>query len=96
MLFFCLLALALGIGHLALFIRKPGIGNLVIGDDFIEIPERWKGRIRLNFNEILEIREFDTYDNVIEIESKQGVCSIERNWMTQNDFEKLKRKLQNI
>lgn len=42
MILFCIMTLALGIGFLTIFIRKFSIGNLVIGNDFIEIPGRWK------------------------------------------------------
>ena len=84
----------MGIGFLTIFFRKFNVGNLKLGNDFIEIPGRWKNIIKLQFDEILEIGEFDTYDNVIEIKSKQGIHLIERNWMKQKDFENLKRKLQ--
>ena len=91
---FCLMCLGMGIGFLTLFFRKINVGNLKLGNDFIEIPGRWKDKIRLNFNEILEIGEFDTYDNVIEIKSKQGIHLIERNWMKQKEFDKIKNRLQ--
>ena len=90
---FCLMALAMGIGFLTIFFRKFNVGNLNIGNEFIEIPGRRKDRVRVNFNEILNIAEFDTYDNVIEIESKYGVHLIKRNWMKQKEFDKLKRRL---
>jgi len=70
---FSLMGLGIGIGFLTIFFRKFNVGKLKIGTDFIEIPGRWKNRIKLNFNDILEIGEFDTYDNVIEIESRQGI-----------------------
>ncbi|MBK8517143.1 MAG: hypothetical protein IPL55_12945 [Saprospiraceae bacterium] len=91
---FSLMGLGMGIGFLTIFFRKFNVGNLKLGNDFIEIPGRWKNIIKLQFDEILEIGEFDTYDNVIEIKSKQGIHLIERNWMKQKDFENLKRKLQ--
>jgi len=90
---FCLMGLGMGIGFLTIFFRKFNVGNLNLGNDFIEIPGRWKDRIRLNFNDILEIGELDTYDNVIEIESKHGVYLIERNWMKQKEFENVKMRL---
>lgn len=90
---FCLMTLAMGIGFLTIFFRKFNIGNLKLGNDFIEIPGRWKSRIRVNFSDILEIGEIDTYDNLIEIESDKGIHLIERNWMKQKDFDKVKNKL---
>lgn len=93
MVLFSIMTLGMGISFLTIFIRKFSIGNLVIGNDFIEIPGRWRTRIKLQLDEIIEIGEFDTYDNVIEIESRQGIHLIERNWMKQKDFENLKRKL---
>ncbi len=90
---FCIITLAMGIGFITIFIRKFSVGNLIIGNDFIEIPGRWKDRIKLDFNEIRRIGEFDNYDNVIEIESNHGTYLIERNWMNQKDFEKVKEKL---
>jgi hypothetical protein len=88
------MGLGMGIGFLTIFFRKFNVGNLKLGNDFIEIPGRWKNPIRLQFDEIIEIGEFDTYDNVIEIESKKGILLIERNWMKQKEFENFKRKLQ--
>ena len=72
MTLFLLMTLALGIAFLTLFISKFEGGKLIIGDDFIEIPGRWKNRTRLKFDEITDIGEIDTYDNVIEIESEHG------------------------
>ena len=37
---FCLMMSAMGIGFLTIFIRKFNVGNLKLGDDFIEIPGR--------------------------------------------------------
>ena len=91
---FSLIGLGMAIGFLTIFFRKFNVGKLKIGSDYIEIPGRWKDRITLNFNDIREIGEFDTYDNVIEIESQQGVHLIERNWMKKREFEKVKERLQ--
>ncbi|MBK6265356.1 hypothetical protein JKA74_09925 [Marivirga sp. S37H4] len=91
---FCLMGLALGIGFLTIFFRKLNVGNLKLGNDFLEIPGRWKERTKINFNDILDIGEIDSYDNVIEIESKLGIHLIERNWMKQKEFDNVKRRLQ--
>jgi hypothetical protein len=91
---FCLMTLAMGIGFLTIFFRKFNVRNLKIGNDFIEVPGRWKDKVKLNFNDIKEIGEFDTYDNVIEIESQQRVHLIERNWMKKREFDKVKERLQ--
>ena len=91
---FSLMGLGMAIGFLTIFFRKFNVGKLKIGSDIIEIPGRWKDRITLKFNDIREIGEFDTYDNVIEIESQQGVHLIERNWMKKREFEKVKERLQ--
>lgn len=91
---FSLLGLGMGFGFLTIFFRKYNVGNLKMGKDSIEIPGRWKDRVKLDFNAIIEISEFDTYDNVIEIESKYGIHLIERNWMRKKDFEKVKEQLQ--
>jgi hypothetical protein len=92
--FFFLMSLAMGVGFLALYIYKFKSGNLVLTEDYIEMPNRWKKRIRLNFNEIIDIGEFDTYDNVVVIETKRGDHLIERAWMNKNDFELFKNELQ--
>ena len=91
---FFLIGLAIGIGFLTIFFRKHNVGNLKLGNNFIEIPRCWKDRVRLNFSDILVIGEFDTYDNVIEIESEQGIHLIERNWMKRKEFNNVKKKLQ--
>jgi len=90
---FCLTTLMFGVGFLTVFFRKYACGNLIIGKDFIEIPGRWKRRVKLQFEEIVEIGEIDTYDNVIEIDSGKGIHLIESSWMKQEDFEIVKRKL---
>nr|WP_321411235.1 hypothetical protein [uncultured Carboxylicivirga sp.] len=91
---FCLMTLAMGIVFLTIFFRKFNVGNLKIGNDFIEIPGRWKDRRRVDFNDILDIGEFETYDNIIEIESRQGIHLIERNWMKRKEFDVVKKRLQ--
>lgn len=90
---FCLMSLALGIAFLTIFLRKLNVGHLKLGNDFIEVPGRWKERIKVNFNDILDIGEIDTYDNLIEIKSKDGIHLIERNWMKQNEFDNVKKRL---
>lgn len=90
---FCLMSLILGVGFLTIFFRKFGTGDLIIGNNCVEIPGRWRSRERIKFEEILDIGELDTYDNVIEIESEQGIHLIERNWMKQKDFDNVKKKL---
>ncbi|WP_157814104.1 hypothetical protein [Olleya sp. Bg11-27] len=84
---------ALGIGFLALFISKFSVGKLKIGEDFIEIPGRWKKRTKLKFSEIKNIREIDTYDQVIEIESEKDFHLIEKQWMKSKEFDKVRKKL---
>ncbi len=91
---FSLIGLALAIGFLTIYFRELNTGNLKLGNDFIEVPGRWKERVRVNFKDILGIGEFDTYDNVIEIESKHGTHLIERNWMKQKEFDNVKIRLQ--
>ena len=90
---FSLIGLGMGIGFLTIFFRKFNVGKLKVGTNFIEIPGRWNDRIKLDFNDIKEIVEFDTYDNVIEIESQQGIHLIERNWMKKKEFDKVKELL---
>ena len=90
---FFLMTSVLGIGFLAIFINKFNVGKLKIGEDFIEIPGRWKKRTKLNFKEIKNIGEINTYDQVIEIESENGFNLIEKQWMKSKEFEKVKEKL---
>ncbi|WDF45666.1 hypothetical protein PQ459_12230 [Chryseobacterium sp. KACC 21268] len=90
---FSLMSLMLGVGFLTIFFRKFASGNLIIGKDFIEIPGRWKMRVKLHFEEIVEIGEIDTYDNVIEIDNGVEIYLIESSWMKQRDFEDVKRRL---
>lgn len=90
---FFLLTSALGIGFLAIFINKFNVGKLRIGEDFIEIPGRWKKRTKLNFAEIKNIGEIETYDHVIEIESENGFNLIEKQWMKSKEFDKVREKL---
>ena len=90
---FSLMGLGMGIGFLTIFFRKLKVEKLKIGTDFIEIPGRWKGRTIMKFSDIKEISEFDTYDNIIEIESRQGIHLIERNWMRKKEFDKVKELL---
>lgn len=91
-----LMCLAMGLGFLTLFIKNQQFRYIILGDDFIEIPGRWKESHRLHFSEIVNIRVFNTYDNVIEIESKDGILLIEQNWMKKKDFEYLKNILASI
>ena len=93
MFIFFLMTSALGIGFLALFINKFSIGKLKIGEDFIEIPGRWKKRTKLNFSEIKNIGEIHTYDQVIEIESEKDFHLIEKQWMKSKEFDKVRKKL---
>ena len=93
MFIFFLMTSALGIGFLALFINKFSVGKLKIGEDFIEIPGRWKKRTKLNFSEIKNIGEIDTYDQVIEIESEKDFHLIEKQWMKSKEFDKVRKKL---
>ena len=90
---FSLMGLALGIAFLVLFFRKINVGRLKLGLDFIEIPGRWKKRTRIDFDDIIEMGEIDSYDHVIEIESKQGFHLIERNWMKRKEFDRINNTL---
>ncbi len=91
--FLALLFLAVGFGFTAIFVNKFNVGGLVIGNDFIEIPGRWKERTKLSFEDIKNIGEFETYDHIIEIESEKGVHLIERNWMKRKEFNVVRNKL---
>lgn len=93
---FLIMCLGMGIAFLTLFIKNLHLRNLLLGDDFIEIPGRWKESQRLYFSEIVNISEFNTYDNVIEIESNDGIHLIEQNWMNKKDLEYLKKVIASI
>ena len=90
---FFVMTIALGIGFFAIFINKFNVGKLKIGEDFIEIPGRWKKRTKVNFAEIKNIGEIDTYDQVIEIESENGFHLIEKQWMKSKEFDQVRNKL---
>lgn len=90
---FSLFGLGLGIGFLTIFLRRVNAVKLKIGTDFIEIPGQWKDRTKLNFSDISEIGEFDAYDKIIEINSRQGIHLIESNWMKPKEFEIVKKRL---
>jgi hypothetical protein len=81
------------LGLIAIFVNKFNLGGLVIGKDYLEIPGRWKKRIILNFSEIKNIGEFETYDHIIEIESENGFHLIEKQWMKKKDFDFVRNKL---
>jgi hypothetical protein len=83
---FCLMTLAMGVAFLAIFINNFSVGKLRIGKDFIEIPGRWKKRTKLDLNDIESIGEINTYDQVIEIDSKEGFFLIEQQWMKNSEF----------
>lgn len=93
---FLIMCLGVGIAFLTLFIKNLHIRNLILGDDFIEIPGRWKESQRLNFSEIVSNSELNTYDNVIEIESNYGIHLIEQNWMKKKDYEYLNKFITSI
>ncbi|WP_306639815.1 hypothetical protein [Sanyastnella coralliicola] len=93
---FSLIGLAMAMGFLTLFFRKRPARKLRLGSDFIEIPGRRGDGAKLNFSEIQDIGEFDTYDNVIIIESHQGTHLIEREWMKKKEFEMVKAKLREV
>ena len=90
---FSLMGLGMGISFLMIFFRKFNVEKLKIGDDYIEIPRRWKDRIELNLTDIMELSDFDTYDSVIEIKSNQRIHLIERNWMKEKEFDKVKERI---
>ncbi|MCB0471869.1 MAG: hypothetical protein KDC56_02300 [Flavobacteriaceae bacterium] len=93
MFIFFVITAFLGLSFMAIFINKISVGKLKIGEDFIEIPGRWKKRTKLKFSEIINIYEIDTYDHVIEIESEKGFNLIEKQWMKSKEFEKVREKL---
>jgi hypothetical protein len=64
---FSLMGLGMGIGFLTILFRKRNVGKLKIGNDFIEIPGRWKDKTKLNFRDIKEIREFDTSELAVRL-----------------------------
>ncbi len=88
--FFGLACLALGLGFTILFINKIGSGDLVLSDDFLEIPGRWRKRQKIKLRDIRSVNEIDTYDNVLEISSGRGLHLIERKWMNKKDFQELR------
>ncbi len=90
---FSLIMLAMGLGFLIIYIRKFNVGDLVIGKDFLEIPGRWKDRVKVDFNNVKNIGDFNTYDHVIEIESEQGIHLIEKQWMKKQEFDKARELL---
>lgn len=93
MFIFFLMTAAFALGHLAILINKFNVGKLKIGEDFIEIPGRWKKRRRLKFSEIKNIREIDTFDHVIKIEGEKGFHLIEKQWMKSKEFEIVRNRL---
>lgn len=95
-LFFAIILFASGFSFLLIYVRKFNVGGLVVSDDYIEIPERWRNRVTLKFNDIKDIGEFNTYDHIIEIESSNAVHLIERNWMNKKDFNEVRNRLQKI
>jgi len=92
--FFGLACLALGLGFTIIFINKFNSGDIIVNDDSIEIPGRWKKRKTVRFVDIKAVNEIETYDSVIEISSKRGFFLIERKWMRKKDFQELKGILQ--
>ena len=91
--FLALVFCTAGMGYTAIFVNKFNVEGLVIGEDNIEIPGRWKARTKLKFTDIKDIGEFETYDHIIEIESMHGVHLIERSWMKQRDFNIVRDRL---
>ena len=89
---FGLMTLVLGLSFLILFFNIFNVGNLKIGEDYIEVPGRWKKRVRLNLTDIISVTGLETYDTVIEIKTKRGVHLVGRSWMRQKDFDTLKMK----
>ena len=87
--------LGFGATFLVLFFRKIMSGNLILGEEFIEIPGRWKPRRRLKLSDIDSIGDFDTYDHIIEIECYQETFLIEKGWMNETDFYEVLSKLRN-
>ena len=71
---------------LKLYFQNSKHQKVVLGENFIELPGRKVNRKRLNFAEIKEISEFDTYDNVLLLETTHDIYHIEKNWMKQEDF----------
>jgi hypothetical protein len=94
--FFFLLLLGAGLSFLILYFRKFNVGDLIIGQDYLEIPGRWKDRTRLDLNAIDNISEFETYDHIIAIQCKEDTYLIERNWMRKQEFEIIRKKLLDI
>ncbi|NBW36329.1 MAG: hypothetical protein EBR30_15185 [Cytophagia bacterium] len=88
--FFGLACLGLGLGFTILFINKISTGDLLLTDDYLEIPGRWKKRQKVRLSDIRKVNEIDTYDSVLEISSNRGLHLIERKWMSRKDFQELR------
>jgi hypothetical protein len=91
--FFGIALLGIGAGFSIIFFKNILSGDLVMNDESIEIPGRWKKRSTIRFKDISSVNEIDSYDTLLQIVSKKGVRLIEKKWMNKNDFEILKETL---
>ncbi len=82
-----------GYRFLKLYLQNSKHQKVVLGENFIELPGRKVNRKRLNFAEIKEISEFDTYDNVLLLKTTHDIYHIEKKWMKQEDFHCVRDKL---
>ncbi len=94
--FFGFLLFALSLGFLTIYFNKFNVGKLILTNTYIVIPERWKERTRINFNEIIEISEFDTSDMVIELVTSEEVFLVVKQWMNPKSFETVRLHLSTI
>ena len=95
MCFFFLLTAAFGVTFLVLFFSKERRGQLEISENYLLIPGRWKQPTKLPIEEITDFGEFNTYDHVLVIVHNQIEYLIEKQWMSNQDFEKVRAILVN-
>lgn len=91
--FLALMFLATGTSLCVIFFRNVNNGGLILSETAIEMPRRYKTRIRLRFSQVANICEFETYDHVVEIQTEHESYLIEKKWMRKKEFELVRKTL---
>lgn len=85
----------IGICFLVIYFSHLPSERLFLSQEFLEVPGRWQENPKIYLKDIIHVDEFNTYDHVIDISTKDDYVIIERQWMKNRDFFDLRKKLIN-
>ena len=99
-IFFFFLTLAAALAFLVQYFMNVKPKQIILTDKAVELPFRWnKVPAIVSYNDITDIAEFETYAQVMEIETEKQSYMIDGSWMKNRKefielFNELKNKIQ--